>query len=120
MGSARRLEAARWVLDSERIVSRRAWEYSAAHKTAGRKITAPAVINGFHTYALLWTPTNYTFYVDGKEVWQTAVGGVSQAPEYIKFSEEIGDWAGNIREAKLPDYFEIDYVRIYDVVAEQK
>ena len=95
------------------------WDgYGRSHKSAGQKIIAPAIANGFHTYALQWTPTNYTFFVDGKEVWWTTVGGVSQAPEYIKFSEEIGDWAGNIREAKLPDYFEIDYVRIYDAVAE--
>jgi hypothetical protein len=55
--------------------------------------------------------------VDGKEVWQTTVGGVSQAPEYMKLSEEIGDWGGDIRAAKLPDYFEVDYVRVYDAVA---
>ena len=85
------------------------WDgYGHAHKSTGKKITAPAITNGFHTFALLWTPTNYTFYVDGKEVWQTTAGGVSQAPEYIKFSEEIGEWGGKIDEAKLPDYFEVD------------
>lgn len=95
------------------------WDgYGRDHKSSGKKITAPAVVSGFHTYALLWTPTNYTFYLDGEQVWQTAVGGVSQAPEYIKFSEEVGAWAGDIRDGKLPDFFEIDYVRVYDAVAE--
>ncbi len=94
------------------------WDgYGRAHKSVGKKITEPTITNGFHTYALQWTPTNYTFYVDGKQVWQTAAGGVSQAPEYIKFSEEIGEWGGNIRDAKLPDHFEVDYVRVYDAVA---
>ena len=93
------------------------WDgYGRAHQSRGKKITEPAITNGFHTFALFWTPTNYTFYVDGKEVWQATVGGVSQAPEYIKLSEEIGDWAGDIRAAKLPDYFEVDYVRVYDAV----
>jgi hypothetical protein len=37
-------------------------------------------------------------------------------PEYIKFSDEVGNWAGHIKEAKLPDRFLVDYVRVYDVV----
>lgn len=94
------------------------WDgYGREHKSRGKKITESAITNGFHTFAMYWTPTNYTFYVDSKEVWQTTVGGVSQAPEYIKLSEEIGDWGGDIRAAKLPDYFEVDYVRVYDAVA---
>lgn len=94
------------------------WDgYGEAHKSAGTKLTLPAITNGFHTFALNWTPTNYVFYVDGKVVWQTAAGGVSQVPEFIKLTEEVGDWAGKIREAKLPDYFEVDYVRVYDAVA---
>lgn len=93
------------------------WDgYGREHKSKGKKITEPTITNGFHTYALQWTPTNYTFYVDGREVWQTTVGGVSQAPEYLKLTEEIGDWGGDIRAAKLPDYFEVDYVRVYDAV----
>ena len=43
-------------------------------------------------------------------------GGVCQVPEYIKLSDEIGDWAGDIKKAKLPDAFLVDYVRVYDVV----
>ena len=39
-----------------------------------------------------------------------------QVPEYIKLSDEIGDWAGDIEKAKLPDAFLVDYVRVYDVV----
>ena len=93
------------------------WDgYGRDHKSKGTKLTESSITNGFHTYAVQWTPTNYTFYVDEKAVWQTTVGGVSQAPEYIKLSEEIGAWGGKIREAKLPDYFEVDYVRVYDAV----
>jgi beta-glucanase (GH16 family) len=36
--------------------------------------------------------------------------------EYIKLTEEIGKWGGEIREAQLPDTFEVDYVRVYDLV----
>jgi len=56
------------------------------------------------------------FYVDGKETWRTRAGGVSQVGEFIKLTEEIGDWGGDITEAKLPDYFTVDYVRVYETV----
>jgi hypothetical protein len=47
---------------------------------------------------------------------RSAAGGVSQQPEYLKLTEEIGTWAGRIQDAKLPDTFEVDYVRVSDLV----
>ena len=35
---------------------------------------------------------------------------------YIKRSDEIGKWGGNITKAKLPDRFLVDYVRVYEFV----
>jgi len=29
-------------------------------------------------------------------------------------TEEIGKWGGEIQKASLPDYCEVDYVRVYD------
>ncbi len=43
--------------------------------------------------------------------------GACQVPEYIKLSDEIGKWGGDISKAKLPDSFLVDYVRVYDLVA---
>ena len=68
----------------------------------------------FHDYAMLWTPEEYVFYVDGKEAWRIKAGGVSQVPEYILLTEEIGDWGGDIKKAELPDFCEVDYVRVYE------
>jgi hypothetical protein len=48
--------------------------------------------------------------------WRTDAGGVCQVPLYIKLSDEVGTWAGDISEAKLPDRFLVDYVRVYDLV----
>ncbi|MCC6820257.1 MAG: hypothetical protein IT579_05945, partial [Verrucomicrobia subdivision 3 bacterium] len=62
-----------------------------------------------------WTPAEYVFYVDGQEVWRTKAGGVSQVPEYLKLTEEIGEWGGAIAKAQLPDYFEVEYVRVYEL-----
>lgn len=94
------------------------WDgYGKDHKSTGTKFSVPAVMEGWHTFGLLWTKDQYVFYVDDKEVWRSAAGGVSQVPEFIKLTEEIGTWGGKIQEAKLPDFFEVDYVRVYDAVA---
>ena len=93
------------------------WDgYGKAHRSAGHVSKAPGLLEGFHTYGLLWLPEEYVFYVDGKEVWRTKAGGVCQVPLYIKLSDEIGPWGGDIKKAKLPDRFLVDYVRVYDPV----
>jgi beta-glucanase (GH16 family) len=56
---------------------------------------------GFHDYGLLWTKEQYVFYVDGKEVWRSAAGGVSQVPEYLKLTEEIGKWGGRHQQGRI-------------------
>ena len=40
----------------------------------------PGVMEGWHTFSLLWLPDEYVFYVDGKETWRTKAGGVCQVP----------------------------------------
>jgi beta-glucanase (GH16 family) len=93
------------------------WDgYGKEHKSAGHKVRLPELVDGFHTFGLLWTPEEYAFYADGKETWRSAAGGVSQVPEYLKLTEEIGDWAGDVKRATLPDEFVVDYVRVYDAV----
>ncbi len=93
------------------------WDgYGKEHKTAGMtQPPIPELKEGFPDYAMLWTPEEYVFYVDGKEVWRTKAGGVSQVPEYLLLTEEIGDWGGDIRKAELPDFCEVDYVRVYEM-----
>ncbi len=92
------------------------WDgYGKDHKSAGTKMKLPELTEGFHDYGLLWTPESYAFYVDGKEVWRSTAGGVSQVPEFLKLTEEIGKWGGDITDAVLPDYFEVDYVRVYEL-----
>jgi beta-glucanase (GH16 family) len=100
-----------------RITMNLHWDgYGKDHKTAGaNRAKLPELTEGFHDYALLWTPEEYVFYVDGKEVWRTKAGGVSQVPEYLLLTEEIGDWGGAITKAQLPDYAEVDYVRVYEM-----
>ena len=80
------------------------WDgYGKDHKSEGKVVKVPGVMKGWHTFGLLWLPDQYVFYVDGKETWRTKAGGVSQVPEYMLLSDEVGQWGGDIRKAKLPD-----------------
>jgi len=90
------------------------WDgYGKHHRSKGRKVTVPGVSKGWHTFGLHWKPDEYVFYVDGKETWRTDAGGVSRVPAFVKLTEEIGSWGGDIRKAKLPDHFLVDYVRVF-------
>ena len=94
------------------------WDgYGEHHKSASAKAEVPGVMDGYHDFALWWSPEEYVFYVDGKETWRTGAGGVCRAPLFIKLTDEVGKWAGDIARAELPDAFIVDYVRVYDVVA---
>ena len=88
--------------------------YAEHHKSVGHEVRQDGFNKGFHTFGVWWKPDEYVFYVDGKETWRTVAGGVCQVPVYAKLTEEIGTWAGKIGEAKLPDEFVVDYVRVYD------
>ena len=99
----------------DRITQNLHWDgYGKAHKHAGTTVDIPGVSQGFHTFGLHWKPDEYVFDVDGKETWRTAEGGVSQVPQYLKLTEEIGKWGGDIATANLPDVFLVDYVRVYE------
>ena len=88
-------------------------ENGKKHKHVQHVADIPAVSEGCHTFAVEWTPKEYVFYVDGKITWRTTEG-ISHRDEYVCLSDIIGPWAGKIQDAKLPDFFEVDYVRVYE------
>ncbi len=93
------------------------WDgYDKDHRFSERQIFYPGIMEGWHTYSLLWTPDEYVFYIDGVETWRNNYGGVCQVPVYMKLSDEIGELGGDITKANLPDSFKVDYVRVYDLV----
>jgi len=106
---------------TERIDHAIHWNgYGSHHKSEVREVERAGLNEGFHTFALQWSPDEYVFYVDGQETWRTKAGGPSQAQSYAKLTEEIGPWAGKIAVAALPDYFVVDYVRVYDLAESGK
>jgi beta-glucanase (GH16 family) len=75
----------------------------------------PTKKNGWHTFSAWWTPSEIIFYRDGKETWRRK-STKSDSPSMIIFSTEIGkEAAGNIKRAKLPDQWLIDWVKVYNL-----
>ncbi|MGI5831800.1 MAG: glycoside hydrolase family 16 protein [Thermoguttaceae bacterium] len=103
-----------WVEDE--IHSAIHWDgYGKDHKWIGQMTKFEPTPDGFHTYALWWSDDAYRFYVDGKQTWKTGGAGICEVPTYIKLTDEIGPWGGDIKKASLPDESLVDYVRVYDL-----
>ncbi|MCC8016275.1 MAG: glycoside hydrolase family 16 protein [Clostridiales bacterium] len=77
--------------------------------------------DGYHTYALKWTPEYYVFYIDGKPTWASSDGGVSHVKEYLRLTVEIdaGDgWGPHGQKIGQFDEngeseFCVDYVKVW-------
>lgn len=91
------------------------WDgYGDDHAAQGREVEIPGINEGWHTFAVDWSPDGYIFLVDGVETHRSDAGGVCENPLWIIISDEMGGWSGNPREAKdLPDHTLIDYVRVW-------
>jgi beta-glucanase (GH16 family) len=95
------------------------WDgYGEHHKHIGRILPSPGIGEGWHTVGVLWTESEYVFFIDGQETWRTDLNGqgVSHKPSYIILSDHVRNWGGDIAEAVLPDYTYFDYVRVYQLV----
>lgn len=79
--------------------------------------------DGYHTFALKWTPDYYVFYVDGVATWATDDGGVSKVKEFLRLTVEIdaGDgWGPHgqkigqfSHDNSENDDFLVDYVKVW-------
>ncbi len=79
--------------------------------------------DGYHTYALKWTPEYYVFYIDGKATWASSDGEVSKVKEFLRLTVEIdaGDgWGPHAQKIGQfshnnddNDDFMIDYVKVW-------
>ena len=79
--------------------------------------------DGYHTYALKWTPDYYVFYIDGQATWATDGGEVSKVKEFLRLTVEIdaGDGYGPhgqkiglfSHDNEDNDDFMIDYVKVW-------
>lgn len=93
--------------------------YGDAHQKMGAK---KFLIKGnpyeeYNTYGLEWNENEYIFYINGVESCRTDFGGVSQNPEYLILSYEMGGENGIAEDSSLDKSktynYVVDYVRVY-------
>ncbi|MEG2413243.1 MAG: family 16 glycosylhydrolase [Clostridia bacterium] len=95
--------------------------YGKNHK-GGQTVrdTGKDLYEGFHTFALKWTPNEYVFYVDGVVSWATDFGGISRVPAYLRLTNEVRPNAGGPYGQQVGEFtggeFVIDYVKVYQNV----
>ncbi len=88
------------------------WAYGPHQKTSGAFLSkVEGLGEGFHTFALEWTPEKYAFFVDGIK-YHEYKEAISHIEENIILSYEPCGKEAFIPE-ELPDTFKIDYVRVY-------
>lgn len=89
------------------------WAYGPNQQTTrGMQSYRPGVSEGFHTFALEWTPEKYVFFVDGYRYYEVKQG-LSHIEEYLILSMEIPSREEEIRHTIFPDVFIVDYVKVY-------
>ena len=77
--------------------------------------TIPNLAQGFHTFGLEWSPTQYIFYIDGVETFRTAQA-VSQTNEYVILSYLVDSPGQAAIINNIPGFsatIVYDYVRVF-------
>jgi beta-glucanase (GH16 family) len=98
--------------------------YGADHQSKGSgPVRWPELSEGFHTFGVDWNAKEYVFYTDGKVTWRVA-GPISDREEFILISTECNGYrkggpSPELKKARLPDSFVVDYVRVFDQVGEE-
>ena len=89
------------------------WAYGPNQRTTrGMQSYLKGVSEGFHDFALEWTPEKYVFFVDGYKFYEVT-NGLSHIEEYLILSMEIPSEAKEIKDTIFPDAFIVDYVKVY-------
>ena len=89
------------------------WAYGPNQKSTGAFLSkVEGIGEGFHTFAVEWTPEKYAFFVDGYK-YHEVKQAISHIDEYIILSFEPAHSMDDLKTATLPDAFIIDYVKVY-------
>lgn len=67
----------------------------------------------YHVFSVEWTPSAYTFRIDGKRV-RRITRGVSDQPEYLVLSLLSSDWELNMAARAIRQTMHVDWVRVWD------
>jgi len=90
----------------------------------GTRIELPSASDLFHDYTLIWTKDTLQFFVDEKEILaihkkegDTEAEWPFEKPYYMILNLAVGGWYGGpIHDEDLPFHFEIDAIKVYDIL----
>jgi beta-glucanase (GH16 family) len=85
------------------------WGTEQTERSFGDSFTVPDLSTGFHTLSIEWDRDRITWFIDGKEKFQS-VDGVPRQPMYVLIDLAVG---GPDESTALPASFDIDYIRVY-------
>lgn len=85
-------------------------------------------LDEYHRFGVLWEEDGYTFFIDGVQDGEKITSPVSRIPQFILLSTEVKGYRSSLHTAsekakiaaKLGDSFNVDYVRVFDRVEQQK
>jgi len=91
------------------------------HQSDGGELETPRPYDGFHIYAVEWSPEQIDFFFDSKKYHTVLIdkagkgdANAFRAPHFLRINFALGgDWGGAIDDKALPQKFLIDYVRVY-------
>jgi beta-glucanase (GH16 family) len=96
------------------------WDgYSTYHQSVAHNGSLSTLDDGnFHTFAVAWRPSGYTFYVDGQVTYRLtpAQAAVSNVAQYVILSTEVPSSYPSGGYGPLGTStatFDVDYVRVY-------
>ncbi|HPN33227.1 MAG TPA: family 16 glycosylhydrolase [bacterium] len=94
------------------------WAYGPNQKTVGAlESKREGVTEGFHTFAVEWTPEKYAFFIDGCK-YHELTHPISHIEEYLILSMELPNSREDLKDAVFPDSFIVDYVKVFKRSAE--
>jgi hypothetical protein len=89
------------------------WAYGPNQKSTGAFLSkVEGIGEGFHKFAVEWTPEKYAFFIDGIKYYEIKEA-ISHIDEYMILSFEPAHSLEDLKNATLPDSFIVDYVKVY-------
>jgi beta-glucanase (GH16 family) len=90
------------------------WGTEETERSFGDSFTGPDLSAGFHTIAIEWDRDRITWFIDGKEKFQS-VDGIPRQPMYMLIDLAVGGILARTPDASttFPASLDIDYVRVY-------
>jgi beta-glucanase (GH16 family) len=108
--------------EPDRVHATMHYSKEGKHASKGGKLTTAAPYDAFHVYAMDWSSERMDFYFDQQKYFTFDLNSAGEGaenpfrkPQYLIMNLALGgSWGGEMDDSRLPQQFQIDYVRIYE------